>query len=167
MQQLTHVDQSGQAFMVDVSQKTVTTRQAIATALIQTTSQVIQLIELQLVKKGDVLSTARLAGIMAAKQTSQLIPLCHPLPLSQVQVHFQLDQTKGQIRIQCCCKVTATTGVEMEAMTGVCVAALTLYDMVKAVDPALQISAVQLLEKQGGKSGVWLAPNSAKETVDA
>ncbi len=86
MQQLTHVDQSGQASMVDVSQKAVTSRQATATALLQTTSQVIQLIELQLVKKGDVLSTARLAGIMAAKQTSQLIPLCHPLPLSQVQV---------------------------------------------------------------------------------
>ena len=111
MQQLTHVDQSGQAFMVDVSQKAVTTRQATATALLQTTSQVIQLIELQLVKKGDVLSTARLAGIMAAKQTSQLIPLCHPLPLSQVQVHFQLDQTKGQIRIQCCCKVSQHFGV--------------------------------------------------------
>ena len=117
MQQLTHVDQSGQAFMVDVSQKAVTTRQATATALLQTTSQVIQLIELQLVKKGDVLSTARLAGIMAAKQTSQLIPLCHPLPLSQVQVHFQLDQAKGQIRIQCCCKVTANTGVETVSYT--------------------------------------------------
>jgi cyclic pyranopterin monophosphate synthase len=167
MQQLTHLDQSGQAFMVDVSQKAVTTRQATATALLHTTSQVVQLIEQQLVKKGDVLATARLAGIMAAKQTSQLIPLCHPLPLSQVQVHFQLDQAKGQIRIQCCCKVTANTGVEMEAMTGVCVAALTLYDMVKAVDPALQISDVQLLEKQGGKSGLWLAPHVKKETADA
>ncbi|MBU0913771.1 MAG: cyclic pyranopterin monophosphate synthase MoaC [Gammaproteobacteria bacterium] len=167
MQQLTHLDQSGQASMVDVSQKAITTRQATATALLHTTPQVIQLIELQLVKKGDVLATARLAGIMATKQTSQLIPLCHPLPLSQVQVHFQLDQSKGQIRIQCCCKVTANTGVEMEAMTGVCIAALTLYDMVKAVDPALQISAVQLLEKQGGKSGVWLAPNVQKETADA
>ena len=153
---LTHLDQSGAAAMVDVSAKAASTRLARAGALVQTTPQVIELIAQALLKKGDVLATARIAGIMAAKKTSELIPLCHPLMLSKVSVDFQLLPTQGQIQIESCCVLSGGTGVEMEALTAASVAALTIYDMCKAVDKAMIISDIRLLEKTGGKSGHYL-----------
>ena len=143
--------------MVDVSSKPATTRLARAGALVQTTPEVIRLIEQALLKKGDVLATARIAGIMAAKKTSELIPLCHPLLLSKVSVDFQLLPELGQIQIETSCLLSGCTGVEMEALTAASVAALTIYDMCKAVDKAMTISNIRLLEKTGGKSGHYLA----------
>ena len=154
--ELTHLDQSGAAAMVDVSAKAATTRLARAGALVQTTPDVIGLIAGALLKKGDVLATARIAGIMAAKKTSELIPLCHPLMLSKVSVDFQLLPAQGQIKIESCCLLSGSTGVEMEALTAASVAALTIYDMCKAVDKAMTISDIRLLEKTGGKSGHYL-----------
>jgi cyclic pyranopterin phosphate synthase len=153
---LTHLDQSGAAAMVDVSAKAATTRLARAGALVQTTPDVIDLIAGALLKKGDVLATARIAGIMAAKKTSELIPLCHPLMLSKVSVDFQLLPAQGQIKIESCCLLSGSTGVEMEALTAASVAALTIYDMCKAVDKAMIISDIRLLEKTGGKSGHYV-----------
>lgn len=153
---LTHLDQSGAAAMVDVSAKPNTNRLARAGALVQTTPQVIELIAQALLKKGDVLATARIAGIMAAKKTSELIPLCHPLLLSKVSVDFQLLPEQGQIQIESCCLLSGSTGVEMEALTAVSVAALAIYDMCKAVDKAMVISDIRLLEKNGGKSEHYL-----------
>ncbi|MBU1311152.1 MAG: cyclic pyranopterin monophosphate synthase MoaC [Gammaproteobacteria bacterium] len=153
---LTHLDQSGAAAMVDVSAKAATTRLARAGALVQTTPDVIDLIAGALLKKGDVLATARIAGIMAAKKTSELIPLCHPLMLSKVSIDFQLLPAQGQIKIESCCLLSGSTGVEMEALTAASVAALTIYDMCKAVDKAMTISDIRLLEKTGGKSGHYL-----------
>lgn len=153
---LTHLDQSGAAAMVDVSAKPNTNRLARAGALVQTTPQVIELIAQALLKKGDVLATARIAGIMAAKKASELIPLCHPLLLSKVSVDFQLLPEQGQIQIESCCLLSGSTGVEMEALTAVSVAALTIYDMCKAVDKAMVISDIRLLEKNGGKSEHYL-----------
>lgn len=153
---LTHLDQSGAAAMVDVSAKAATTRLARAGALVQTTPDVIDLIAGALLKKGDVLATARIAGIMAAKKTSELIPLCHPLMLSKVSVDFQLLPAQGQIKIESCCLLSGSTGVEMEALTAASVAALTIYDMCKAVDKAMTISDIRLLEKTGGKSGHYV-----------
>lgn len=150
---LTHLDQDGAASMVDISDKNSTKREARAAATIHTQPEVIDLIEQALMKKGDVLATARIAGIMAAKKTSELIPLCHPVMLSKVSVDFQLDATKGQIQLQSLCVLSGQTGVEMEALTAVSVAALTIYDMCKAVDKAMQITDIRLLEKTGGKSG--------------
>ena len=154
---LTHIDKNGAAAMVDVSSKPATTRLARAGALVQTTPEVIRLIEQALLKKGDVLATARIAGIMAAKKTSELIPLCHPLLLSKVSVDFQLLPEQGQIQIETSCVLSGSTGVEMEALTAASVAALTIYDMCKAVDKAMTISNIHLLEKTGGKSGHYLA----------
>jgi cyclic pyranopterin phosphate synthase len=153
---LTHLDSSGAAAMVDVSEKSATSRLARAGALVQTTPDVISLITQALLKKGDVLATARIAGIMAAKKTSELIPLCHPLMLSKVSVDFQLLPEQGQIQIETCCVLSGQTGVEMEALTAASVAALTIYDMCKAVDKAMSISNIRLLEKTGGKSGHYL-----------
>lgn len=155
--ELTHIDQSGAAAMVDVSAKAATSRLARAGALVQTTPDVIGLIAGALLKKGDVLATARIAGIMAAKKTSELIPLCHPLMLSKVSVDFQLLPAQGQIKIESCCLLSGSTGVEMEALTAASVAALTIYDMCKAVDKAMTISDIRLLEKTGGKSGHYVA----------
>lgn len=150
---LTHLHTDGSAAMVDISDKTNTRREARASAMVQTTPEVIALIEQALIKKGDVLATARIAGIMAAKNTSTLIPLCHPLALSKVAVDFELQANIGRILIQSTCVVTGATGVEMEALTAASVAALTIYDMCKAVDKAMTISDIRLLEKTGGKSG--------------
>lgn len=155
MSELTHLDDQGQANMVDVSGKQVTQRVAIASAQVQTTPEVIQLIERANVKKGDVLATARVAGIMAAKRTSDLIPLCHPLALSKVSVEFTLDQQQGRVDIQSRCVVEGKTGVEMEALTAASVAALTIHDMCKAVDPGMVIGDIKLVDKTGGKSGHW------------
>ena len=154
-QQLTHLSNDGAALMVDVSAKAITCREAIASALVQTTAEVISLLQTAMLKKGDALACARIAGIMAAKKTSDLIPLCHPLALTQVDIQFSLNPTAGSIAITAHCKVQGNTGVEMEALTAASVAALTIHDMCKAVDPALLISQIQLEQKTGGKSGEW------------
>jgi len=154
--QLTHLDSKGHAHMVDVSDKDMTKRTARAQAIIEMKPDtLVKIIEGGL-PKGDVLATARIAGIQAAKKTSDLIPLCHPLMLTKVTVDITvLNET--QIQVLCSCSLKGKTGVEMEALTGASVAALTLYDMCKAVDKGMVIKNVSLLEKQGGKSGDWLA----------
>jgi cyclic pyranopterin phosphate synthase len=148
---LSHVDARGKVKMVDVAAKAVTAREAVASGEITMSTAALKLIRAGAVAKGDPLQTARLAGIMAAKQTSALIPLCHPLPLSHVGV--ELTPTRRGYRIESRVRTTAQTGVEMEALTAVAVAALTIYDMVKAVDKGMVISEICLLEKTGGKSG--------------
>lgn len=153
---LTHLNANGAAAMVDINDKMANQRVARASAKVQTSNEVIKLIEQALLKKGDVLATARIAGIMAAKKTSELIPLCHSLMLSKVSIDFQLNPERGQIYIESYCSVTGQTGVEMEALTAASVAALTIYDMCKAVDKSMSIHDVQLLEKTGGKSGHYL-----------
>lgn len=150
---LTHLDQTGAATMVDVSSKQATSRLARAGARVQTTPELVRLIEQALLKKGDVLATARIAGIMAAKKTSELIPLCHSLMLSKITIDFKLIPEQGQIIIESYCLLNGTTGVEMEALTAASVAALTIYDMCKAVDKAMTINDIRLIEKTGGKSG--------------
>lgn len=155
MSELTHLNQHGEAHMVDVADKATTTRRAVAQSKLRSRTDVIELLEAAAAKKGDVLATARIAGIMAAKKCSELIPLCHPLALTKVTIDFELDHEKGEVRIQSLCKVTGSTGVEMEALTAASVAALTVYDMCKAVDPAMVITDTCLLEKEGGKRGHW------------
>ncbi|GAA2178086.1 cyclic pyranopterin monophosphate synthase MoaC [Arthrobacter parietis] len=152
---LTHVREDGSAHMVDVSEKAVTARQATAQSILRTTPQVLALIADGDLPKGDALAVARVAGIMAAKQTSALIPLCHPLPLSKVTVDFAPEG--AAVVIQATVKTTSVTGVEMEALTAATVAALTLYDMIKAVDKHAVITDIQVLAKSGGKSGDWVA----------
>ncbi|CAB0151501.1 Cyclic pyranopterin monophosphate synthase 2 [Pseudidiomarina piscicola] len=154
-EKFTHLDETGSAHMVDVGGKSTSTRQAIAVATVQSTPAVINQIAQQSVKKGDVLAVARVAGIMAAKRTSDLLPLCHPLALTKVSVEFSLRPEQGQIDIEATCAVQGVTGVEMEALTAVSVAALTIHDMCKALDPQLQINGIQLQEKTGGKHGHW------------
>jgi len=155
-QPLTHLDTQGQAQMVDVSGKVPTRRVAIAAAQIRMQTTTFEAIEAGNAPKGDVLGTARLAGIMAAKQTSQLIPLCHPLPLSQVEVQIMPDPQLPGYQIQASVTTKAETGVEMEALTAVSVAALTLYDMAKALEKSIQIELIRLLSKTGGKSGDYI-----------
>lgn len=150
---LTHLDSQGQARMVDVSAKPPTVRQAIAAAQIRMTTATLETIQAGNAPKGDVLGTARLAGIMAAKQTSQLIPLCHPLPLQKVEVYLTPDPQLPGYQIRAEVKTKAETGVEMEALTAVSVAALTLYDMAKALEKSMTIESIRLLSKTGGKSG--------------
>ena len=152
---LTHVREDGSAHMVDVSEKAVTARQATAQSILRTTPQVLALIADGDLPKGDALAVARVAGIMAAKQTSALIPLCHPLPLSKVTVDFAPEG--AAVVIKATVKTTSVTGVEMEALTAATVAALTLYDMIKAVDKHAVITDIQVLAKSGGKSGDWVA----------
>jgi cyclic pyranopterin phosphate synthase len=150
---LTHLDPQGQAQMVDVSSKTATIRQAVATANVRMLSETFAAIEAGNAPKGDVLGTARLAGIMAAKQTSALIPLCHPLPLQKIEVQIVPDPQLPGYQIYATVKTKAETGVEMEALTAVSVAALTLYDMAKALEKSIQIESIRLVSKMGGKSG--------------
>ncbi|MGQ4277473.1 cyclic pyranopterin monophosphate synthase MoaC [Pseudidiomarina sp. E22-M8] len=154
-QSFTHLDETGAAHMVDVGSKSPSTRQAIAVATVQTTPDVVTKIAEQSVRKGDVLAVSRIAGIMAAKRTSELLPLCHPLALTKVSVNFNLLPEQGQIELSATCAVQGVTGVEMEALTAVSVAALTIHDMCKAIDPHLQINGIQLQEKTGGKQGHW------------
>ena len=155
-QNLSHLDQQGQAQMVDVSEKVSTVRQAVAVARVRMLPQTLAAIESGNAPKGDVLGTARLAGIMAAKQTANLIPLCHPLPLQKVEVQIiALPELPGY-EIQATVKIKAETGVEMEALTAVSVAALTLYDMAKALEKSIQIESIHLVSKTGGKSGDYL-----------
>jgi len=153
MSKLTHIDADGQARMVDVGAKDVTGRQATAEALVEMQPETLKLIMEGGHKKGDVFALARIAGIQAAKKCSDLIPLCHPLMLSSVNVDLDALPETNQVRITATCKLAGQTGVEMEALTAASVAALTIYDMCKAVDKGMVIHTVQLLEKSGGKSG--------------
>jgi cyclic pyranopterin phosphate synthase len=155
MAELTHLDESGAARMVDVGQKAHTERIAVAGARVQMLPATLALIVQGTHKKGDVLAVARIAGIQAAKKCSDLIPLCHPLMLTSVEVSFNLDEPGSCVNIEAMCKVGGQTGVEMEALTAVSVAALTIYDMCKAVDRGIEIGSIGLLEKRGGKSGHW------------
>ncbi|HEY9640658.1 MAG TPA: cyclic pyranopterin monophosphate synthase MoaC [Coleofasciculaceae cyanobacterium] len=154
---LTHLDAQGQAQMVDVAGKVPTVRTAIAVGSVRMQPETFAIIQSGNAPKGDVLGTARLAGIMAAKQTSHLIPLCHPLPLQKVEVQITPDPTLPGYRIQAEVKTKAETGVEMEALTAVSIAALTLYDMAKALEKSIQIEAIYLIHKTGGKSGDYTA----------
>ena len=150
---LSHLDESGQPKMVDVTAKAATDRVAIAKGSVSMLPATFKLIKGGGTAKGDVLSVAKLAGIMAAKKTPELIPLCHPLLISGVDVDFSLDETHSRVEITATVKSTGQTGVEMEALTAVAVAALTVYDMCKAVDRAMKIESVRLVKKSGGKSG--------------
>lgn len=157
MSGLTHFDGKGDAHMVDVSEKAVTTRVAIAAGCVKMSRETLETITEGRAKKGDVIGVARLAGIMGAKKTSELIPLCHPLPITKVAVELSPDSDLPGIMIEATVKTTGQTGVEMEALTAVTTAALTLYDMVKAVDKSMVISDVRLILKEGGKSGRYEA----------
>jgi cyclic pyranopterin phosphate synthase len=150
---LSHLNDKGEARMVDVSAKAATERVAIAEGFVAMALTTLDLILDGKAEKGDVLATARIAGIMAAKRTSELIPLCHPLPLTQVTVDFEPSRDPSGIRVEARAKVDAKTGVEMEALTAVSVACLTIYDMCKAVDRAMSFSNIRLIEKTGGRSG--------------
>jgi len=155
MKKLTHLDSEGKASMVDVGDKKTTKREAVACGSVYMEKATLDLICDQKIAKGNVFETARLAGIMAAKKTSELIPLCHQLNLSTVKVDFKPDRKKNKVDIESVSRCTGQTGVEMEALTAVSVAALTIYDMCKAVDKGMVISDIMLLEKRGGKSGEW------------
>ena len=155
MSQLTHIDDQGAARMVDIGDKAITERIAVAGAVVSMQAQTLALLEQGAHKKGDVLAVARIAGIQAAKKCADLIPLCHPLLLTSIEVSFALDQAASQVNIEACCKVSGKTGVEMEALTAAAVAALTIYDMCKAVDRGMEIHGIRLLHKEGGKSGLW------------
>jgi len=154
---LTHIDEKGSARMVDVSEKDVTARTATAEGRITMRAETLDLIVKGTAKKGDVLAVARLAGIMAAKRTHELIPLCHPLPLSSVTVDLEPEPETASIRVTATAKVTGRTGVEMEALTAVSLACLTVYDMVKATDKTMRIGDIRLVEKAGGRSGSFKA----------
>ncbi|MEW6617737.1 MAG: cyclic pyranopterin monophosphate synthase MoaC [bacterium] len=153
MSKLTHFDKQGQPRMVDVSQKDVTSRIAIARAKVLMKKETIELICNKKIQKGDVLSVAATAGILAAKKTSELIPMCHPLMIESADIRFNLNETDIEIEAQV--TVWAKTGVEMEVLTAVSIAALTIYDMCKSVDREMTISEIQLIKKAGGKSGIW------------
>jgi cyclic pyranopterin monophosphate synthase len=153
--ELSHLDESGAAHMVDVSAKDATRRTAVAAGVLHTRADVVDLITSGGLPKGDALATARVAGIMAAKRTSDLIPLCHQLALTKVEVAFETSAGAADIAITATVRTTDRTGVEMEALTAVSVAALTLYDMIKAVDAAARIDDIRVLRKEGGKTGLW------------
>ena len=150
---LTHLDEQGRARMVDVGWKPVTDREAVARGAVQMQPETLRLIQEGLVKKGDVLTIAQLAGIMGAKRTAELIPLCHPLPLNKVDVELEPDAAGSRVNITATASTSGKTGVEMEALTAVTVAALAVYDMCKAVDRGMQIGSVRLVRKRGGQSG--------------
>lgn len=154
---LSHIDAQGEAQMVDVSAKAQTVREAVAIAHVKMQPETLAQIEAGNSPKGDVLGTARIAGIMAAKQTSTLIPLCHPLPIQKVEVHITPDSELPGYQIQATVRIKAETGVEMEALTAVSVAALTLYDMAKALEKSMEIGGIRLLKKTGGKSGEYIS----------
>ena len=155
MAELTHLDPEGRARMVDVGDKPATDRRAVARAVVRVSADTARAVEAGETAKGDVLGTARIAGIQAAKRTSELIPLCHPLALSFVGVDGLVDATAGEIVLTAEARTTGPTGVEMEALTAASVAALTVYDMVKGIERGAEIAEVVLLEKSGGRSGLW------------
>lgn len=155
MKKLTHIDKEGKAKMVDVGGKPSTQREAVARGAVYMKKETLKLITGKDIPKGDVFAAARLAGIMAAKRTCELIPLCHQLNLTSVTVDFKTDRKKNKVDIEAKAKCTGQTGVEMEALVAVSTAALTIYDMCKAVDKGMTISEIMLMEKRGGKSGEW------------
>ncbi|HHN67035.1 MAG TPA: cyclic pyranopterin monophosphate synthase MoaC [Thermopetrobacter sp.] len=157
MSKLTHIDETGAARMVDVSQKAVTHRIARAAGTVRMNAETLKAIIDNTVKKGDVLATARIAGIMAAKKTAELIPLCHPLAITKAAVDFSIDEAANCIHVEATVQVDGKTGVEMEALSAVSVACLTIYDMVKAMQRDVEITGIRLLEKSGGKSGHYKA----------
>jgi cyclic pyranopterin monophosphate synthase len=154
---LTHLDESGRVNMVDVGSKAETERIAIAEGWVLMNPETLKLIQQGTMRKGDVLTVAQIAGIMGAKRTHELIPLCHPLPLNKIDVELELDEEHGGVHILATAKTTGKTGVEMEALTAVSVCALTVYDMAKAVDREMQITGIRLLEKRGGQRGDYIA----------
>lgn len=153
---LSHINNTGKAEMVDVSEKEITTRTAEAYAEVKVSKEIFNAIKNNTVKKGDVLSIAKFAGIQAAKKTSELIPLCHNIFISKVDVELKLNQKKSSVEITSFAKTTAQTGIEMEALTAVSIAALTVYDMCKAIDKSMVINGIKLLSKTGGKSGCYI-----------
>lgn len=156
MSELSHVDEYGHARMVDVGEKPDSVREARARGSVVMRPDTLALVQRNAIQKGDVLGVAKIAGIMAAKRTSELIPLCHPLPVTSIDLTFDLDATEGRVEIESRVRVTGKTGVEMEALTAVAAAALTIYDMCKAVDRDMIITNVRLMEKRGGRSGTFL-----------
>jgi cyclic pyranopterin phosphate synthase len=152
---LTHLDDSGRARMVDVSDKEVTARRATATGVVTCRAETLQQVHAGTAPKGAVLATAELAGLMAAKQTADLIPLCHPLPLTKVEVRVEMDEALPGFRVQAEVRTNGVTGVEMEALTAVSIACLTLFDMLKAIDRTMVIGGIEVTSKSGGKSGDW------------
>lgn len=158
-QKLTHLDATGAASMVDVGDKAVTARVASAEGLVLMLPDTLELLQAGAAKKGDVIAIARIAGIMGAKKTSDLIPLCHPLMLDKVKVDVEIEPELPGLRVVATASVTGKTGVEMEALTAVSVTCLTLYDMLKAVDRSMSITSIRLLTKSGGRSGDWHAPD--------
>lgn len=155
MTRLTHTDDSGRARMVDVSAKNESVRSAVATGAIRMSPSTLDAIRNNSLKKGDVLGVARIAGIMAAKKTSDTIPLCHPIGLTDIQVEFTLDDSLPGVRVQTIARTIDKTGVEMEALNAAAVALLTIYDMAKAIDRGMSITSIALIEKSGGVSGTW------------
>ncbi|MEW6333456.1 MAG: cyclic pyranopterin monophosphate synthase MoaC [Thermodesulfobacteriota bacterium] len=160
MNRLSHLDDKGQARMVDVTAKAPTLRQAVARGSVRMRPETVALIEQGGIPKGDVLATARIAAIMAAKKTGDLIPMCHPLELTGVEVRFACDADSGEVAIESQVSTVGRTGVEMEAMTAVAAAALTIYDMCKAVDREMVLTDIRLMSKQGGKSGAFVRSRS-------
>jgi cyclic pyranopterin phosphate synthase len=158
LNEFTHIDKNGRVRMVDVGDKPPTDRRAVAQAVVVMQPETLAQIQDQGIKKGNVLETARIAGVMAAKQTAMLIPMCHPLNLRHVQLDFQLDTDRSRILIWAAARIFDRTGVEMEALSAATVAALTIYDMCKAVDRAMQITDIWLVEKSGGRSGIYRRP---------
>jgi len=161
LQEFTHIDKQGHVRMVDVTDKEPTSRLAVAQGVVAMNPATFAMIENQTVKKGNVLEAARIAGIMAAKKTSELIPLCHPLNITHIQVDFFPDKDAGSIRIEASVRIAGQTGVEMEALTAVSIAALTIYDMCKSYDREMTISNIFLLKKSGGKSGAFVSKKTA------
>ena len=156
MSTFSHVNTGGEANMVDVSEKATTVRQATAEGYLYTNASVLTQISDAKIAKGDVFAVARVAGIQGAKRCADLIPLCHPLALSKVDIEFQVEPENGRIKATCFCKLSGKTGVEMEALTGVNIALLTLFDMCKAIDRSMTIDEIKLNKKTGGKSGEWI-----------
>lgn len=168
IEKLTHFDANGQAVMVDVTHKEETSRTAVAKGRIRVSPQTLQAITEGTAKKGDVLGVARVAGIMAVKRTSDLIPMCHPLMLGKCSVDFRIDQERCEVEAVCTASLKGQTGVEMEALTGVSVALLTIYDMCKAIDKRMEITDIHLAKKTGGKSGLFINdPEFEGESGDA
>lgn len=159
MSRLTHLDGAGQARMVDVGGKEVTRREAVAACEVRMGADTLRALVDGSHRKGDVLAVARVAGIQGAKRTPDLIPLCHPLSLSAVEIELEPDEDAGCVRVRATCRLDGRTGVEMEALTAAAVAALTIYDMCKGMDRGMVIGALRLLEKKGGRSGHWRAPS--------
>ncbi|WP_018982008.1 cyclic pyranopterin monophosphate synthase MoaC [Salinimonas chungwhensis] len=159
MSGLSHINAQGEANMVDISDKAVSTREAVAVGYLNVNDEVLDAIREDRVAKGDVLAVARIAGIQGAKRCADLIPLCHPLALSKVDIQFDIQAEQKRIEVRCRCKLAGKTGVEMEALTGVNVTLLTLFDMCKALDPSMQMTQIGVLQKQGGKTGHWERAN--------